>query len=46
MSDRVITYNEDVVRKFVIAGMFWAVVAFLVGVYIAAELSLPLAVRS
>ena len=25
-------YNEAVVKKFVIATMFWAVVAFLVGV--------------
>ena len=36
-----IQYNEAVVRKFVIASVFWAVVAFLVGVYIAAELAWP-----
>ena len=30
-----------VVKKFVIATMFWAIVAFLVGVYIAAELAWP-----
>jgi cytochrome c oxidase cbb3-type subunit I len=34
-------YNEAVVRKFVIASIFWAVVAFLVGVYIASELTWP-----
>ncbi|MCW3476767.1 cytochrome-c oxidase, cbb3-type subunit I [Rhodovastum sp. RN2-1] len=31
----------DVVRKFLIASVFWAVVAFLVGVYLALELSWP-----
>jgi cytochrome c oxidase cbb3-type subunit 1 len=36
-----VDYNEDVVRKFIIAAMFWAVVAFLVGCYLAAELSWP-----
>ena len=36
-----VVYNDDVVKKFVIASMFWAVVAFLVGVFIAAELSWP-----
>ena len=34
-------YNEAVVKKFLIAAMFWAVVAFLVGVCIAAELAWP-----
>jgi cytochrome c oxidase cbb3-type subunit 1 len=34
-------YNEAVVKKFVIATIFWAVVAFLVGVYIATELTWP-----
>ena len=34
-------YNEDVVRKFLIASVFWAVVAFLVGVYLALELCWP-----
>ncbi|HKM62636.1 MAG TPA: cytochrome-c oxidase, cbb3-type subunit I [Acidisphaera sp.] len=34
-------YNEEVVRKFVIASVFWGVVAFLVGVYIATELAWP-----
>ncbi len=38
-----ITYNEDVVRKFVIATMFWGVVAFLVGVVIASQLAWPVA---
>ena len=32
-----IVYNEDVVRKFVTASMFWGVVAFLVGVVLAVE---------
>jgi cytochrome c oxidase cbb3-type subunit I len=36
-----VNYNEEVVRKFVIAAMFWAVVAFAVGCYIAAELAWP-----
>jgi cytochrome c oxidase cbb3-type subunit 1 len=34
-------YNEAIVRKFTIATMFWAIVAFLVGVTIAAELCWP-----
>ena len=34
-------YNDDVVRKFVIAAVFWSVVAFLVGCYLAAELAWP-----
>jgi len=36
-----VVYNEAVVRKFVIATMFWAIVAFLVGVVIATELCWP-----
>ncbi|MBN8902076.1 MAG: cbb3-type cytochrome c oxidase subunit I [Rhodospirillales bacterium] len=36
-----VVYNEAVVRKFTIAAMFWAVVAFLVGVVIAAQLAWP-----
>jgi cytochrome c oxidase cbb3-type subunit 1 len=36
------TYNMDVVRKFTIAAMFWGVVAFLVGVVIAAQLAFPI----
>ena len=36
-----VEYNEAVVRKFVVASMFWAIVAFLVGVTIAAELCWP-----
>jgi cytochrome c oxidase cbb3-type subunit 1 len=35
------TYNERVIRLFVIATVFWAVAAFLVGVYIALELAFP-----
>ncbi|MBX5473204.1 MAG: cbb3-type cytochrome c oxidase subunit I, partial [Acetobacteraceae bacterium] len=36
-----VVYNDAVVKKFVIASVFWAVVAFLVGVFIAAELAWP-----
>ncbi|MCP4330131.1 MAG: cytochrome-c oxidase, cbb3-type subunit I [Alphaproteobacteria bacterium] len=35
-------YNEDVVRLFVIATVFWGVVGFLVGVVIAFQLAFPL----
>jgi cytochrome c oxidase cbb3-type subunit 1 len=38
---RAIEYNMAVVRKFTIAAVFWAVVAFLVGVYLALELTWP-----
>ncbi len=34
-------YNEAIVRAFVIASMFWGIVAFTVGVYIALELAFP-----
>jgi cytochrome c oxidase cbb3-type subunit 1 len=34
-------YNDDVVRHFMIAAVFWGVVGFLVGVYIALELAFP-----
>ncbi len=34
-------YNEDVVRKFIMASMFWAIVAFAVGIWIALELCWP-----
>jgi len=36
-------YNDAVVKKFVIAAIFWAIVAFLVGVWIATELAWPAA---
>jgi cytochrome c oxidase cbb3-type subunit 1 len=36
-----VAYNEDVVRKFVVATMFWGVTAFLVGVVIAFQLAFP-----
>ncbi len=36
-----LAYNEDVVRKFTIAATFWGVVAFLVGVVLAAQLAWP-----
>ncbi|MCB9945401.1 MAG: cytochrome-c oxidase, cbb3-type subunit I [Geminicoccaceae bacterium] len=34
-------YNEDVVRKFTIATMFWGVVGFLAGTFIAFQLAFP-----
>ena len=36
-----IRYNDDVVKKFVIATMFWGIVGMAVGVFIAAELAWP-----
>ncbi|MFL5253667.1 MAG: cytochrome-c oxidase, cbb3-type subunit I [Rhodopila sp.] len=41
LAGRPVMYNDDVVKKFVIASVFWAIVAFLVGVYIASELAWP-----
>src|SRR6476469_7871410 len=38
---RPVIYNDAVVKKFVVASLFWAIVAFLVGCYIAAELAWP-----
>jgi cytochrome c oxidase cbb3-type subunit 1 len=35
------SYNEDVVRKFTLATMFWGVVAFAAGVFIALQLAFP-----
>ena len=37
-----LAYNEAVVRKFVVATMFWGVAAFAVGVYIAFQLAFPI----
>jgi len=34
-------YNEEVIRKFAIATVFWGIIAFLAGVYIALELAFP-----
>jgi cytochrome c oxidase cbb3-type subunit 1 len=34
-------YNDDVVKKFIIATVFWGIVAFLVGTWIALELTWP-----
>jgi cytochrome c oxidase cbb3-type subunit I len=34
-------YNEDVVRKFVVMSIFWSVVAFAAGTYIAFQLAFP-----
>src|SRR4051794_30748215 len=41
LADRPVQYNDEVVKKFVIATVFWAIVAFMVGVYIASELAWP-----
>jgi cytochrome c oxidase cbb3-type subunit 1 len=41
LADDVVDYNEAVVRKFIIAAIFWAVAAFALGCYIAAELTWP-----
>jgi cytochrome c oxidase cbb3-type subunit 1 len=38
---RHVQYDDDVVRLFVIATMFWGVVGMLVGVYIASQLVFP-----
>ena len=38
---RVVVYNEKIVKKFIIAAMFWAIVAFLVGLVLALQLSWP-----
>ena len=35
------SYNEEVVRKFTLATMFWGVVAFAAGVFIALQLAFP-----
>ncbi len=37
-----VEYNEAIVKKFLIAAMFWAVVAFLLGVVLALQLSWPM----
>ena len=37
-----IIYNDDVIRKCTIASLFWGLAAFLVGVFIASELTFPL----
>lgn len=39
MTTRTIEYNDKVVRQFMLASVFWGVVAMLVGVFIAAQLS-------
>ena len=36
-----VVYNEAIVKKFVIAAMFWAIVAFLVGTILALQLAWP-----
>ncbi len=37
-----VVYNDGVIRKFAVATMFWGLVAFLVGVYIALQLAFPM----
>ncbi len=37
-----VRYNDDVIRAFTLATVFWGVVAFLVGVVIALQLSFPI----
>lgn len=37
-----IAYDEEVVKKFTIAAMFWGLVGFLMGVYIAWQLAFPI----
>ena len=34
-------YNEAIVRKFVIAAIIWAIIAFCLGTYLASELAFP-----
>ena len=34
-------YNEEIVRAFIVATMFWGIAAFTVGVYIALQLAFP-----
>src|SRR5450755_4901948 len=36
-----VEYNELIVKKFLIASVFWGVIAMLLGVYIATELTWP-----
>lgn len=36
-----IPYNDDIVRKFVVATVFWGVAAFTMGVVIALQLAFP-----
>ncbi len=37
-----VTYNDAVIRRFAVATMFWGIVAFLAGVYIALQLAFPI----
>ncbi len=36
-----VTYDEDIVRKFVVASLGWGIVGMLVGVFIALQLAIP-----
>src|SRR3982751_1542069 len=40
-SEEAVSYHEAVIRLFVIATMFWGLVGFLAGIYIALELAFP-----
>ena len=37
-----VAYDEEIVRKFVIAAVFWGIVGFLMGVVIALQLAFPI----
>jgi cytochrome c oxidase cbb3-type subunit I len=41
LAARPVIYNDEVVKKFVIATVFWGIIAFALGVYIASELAWP-----
>lgn len=40
-SSAAVDYNDAIVRKFVVAALFWAIAAFLAGIWLAAELTYP-----
>lgn len=39
--DQPVVYNDDIVRLFTLATLFWGIVGFLVGILIAAQLAFP-----
>jgi cbb3-type cytochrome oxidase subunit 1 len=36
-----VSYNDDIVKKFTLASIFWGIVGFFVGVLIASQLAFP-----
>jgi len=36
-----VIYNDAIVRKFIVASLFWGIAAFLAGIWLAAELTYP-----